>query len=237
MEESQLKAVVEALVFAADEPVGEALLAEILEIEPAAVAATLAAIERDYQQEGRGLRLSRVADGYRFTTRPDYHPWVRLLFRNQRTVRLSRAALQTLAIICYRQPITAPEIEDIRGVDCSGLLKSLLDKRLISILGRKDVVGRPILYGTAKEFLIQFGLNSLDDLPSLEEFEELLKADAGLGEVAEVVDTVDRVEPAHGEPQAPPAPDGAPVPAGPVEPAADEAMPGGPDGGSERPGA
>jgi segregation and condensation protein B len=145
-----------------------------------------------------------VAGGYRFTTRHDYHPWVRILFRNQRTVRLSRAALQTLAIIAYRQPVTAPEIEEIRGVDTAGLLKNLLDKRLITILGRKDVVGRPILYGTTADFLVQFGLASLDDLPSLEEFEQLLRADMGEAEAVEVAEA-EPPEPGGPGPAAPPA--------------------------------
>ena len=191
IDDATRRAIVEALIFASEEPVSLQSLVEILEVEPAEVEATMAEIERDYGQPGRGLRLIAVAGGYRFTTRPDYHPWVKILFRNQRTVRLSRAALQTLAIIAYKQPVTGPEIEAIRGVEAAGLLKNLLEKRLITILGRKDVVGRPILYGTTKEFLIQFGLRSLDDLPSLEEFEELLKADVGDGERADVPDTME----------------------------------------------
>jgi segregation and condensation protein B len=190
----QRRAIAEALIFAAEEPVSLAELGEILEVAPEEAEATVNDIRAAYQQPGRGLRLSEVAGGLRFTTRPDYHPWVKILFRNQRTVRLTRAALQTLAIIAYKQPVTGPEIEEIRGVDAAGLLKNLLDKRLITILGRKDVVGRPILYGTTKEFLLQFGLKGLDDLPNLEEFEELLKADMGGAEAAEVADTVEALD-------------------------------------------
>ena len=185
------RAIVEALVFASEEPVPLATLAEILELAPAEVEEVLRGIQTDHEQPGHGLRLVEVAGGYRFTTRPDYHPWVKILFKNQRTVRLSRAALQTLAIIAYKQPVTGPEIEEIRGVEAAGLLKNLLEKHLITILGRKDVVGRPILYGTTRDFLIQFGLKSLDDLPSLEEFEELLKADIAAGESADVLETID----------------------------------------------
>jgi len=201
MDETQRRAIVEALIFAADEPVSLEALAEILEIPQDEVEATIEELITFYDAAGRGLRLTRVAGGFRFSTRPDYHPWVKLLFKNQRTVRLSRAALQSLAIIAYRQPVTAPEIEEIRGVDPSGLLRNLLEKRLVKILGRKDVVGRPILYGTTREFLTLFGLDSLDDLPSLEEFEELLRADLG-AEMTEVAEAEDQPAVATEEPTA-----------------------------------
>jgi len=184
MDTQALKAIVEAVIYAAEEPVTVAQLAEVLGLERGDVEPTVAALRAEYEAPGRGLRLGEVAGGLRFFTRPDYHPWIKILFKNQRSVRLSQQALQTLAIIAYKQPITAPEIEDIRTVDSASILKNLLDKRLVKVLGRKDVVGRPMMYGTTREFLLQFGLKDLAELPRLEEFEELLKADLRTSEAA-----------------------------------------------------
>jgi segregation and condensation protein B len=183
MDQTVLKAIVEAVVFAAEEPVTMKQLCEVLEVQADELEPVVAALRQECSGPERGIRLSDVAGGLRFQTRADYHPWIKLLFKSQRSVRLSMQALQTLAIIAYKQPVTGPEIEDIRKVDSSGVLKNLLDKRLIKVLGRKEVVGRPLLYGTTREFLLQFGLKELGELPRLEEFAELIEAE--LGETAQ----------------------------------------------------
>lgn len=171
---TRLRAIVEALVFAAEEPL---TLQDLKDLFPQAVdeelQVALDGVARDCQEAHRGLRVSQVAGGWRMTTRPDCGEWVRALFRARNRRRLSAQALETLAIIAYRQPVTTPEIQAIRGIDPSGVLEGLLEKKLVRVLGRKKVVGKPILYGTTREFLTHFGLNSLEDLPSLEEFERL----------------------------------------------------------------
>jgi len=131
-------------------------------------------LERELERHGFGLALERIAGGVRFATRPEFAPWVRQFFRQRNRTRLSLAALETLAIVAYRQPITSPEIQAIRGKEPAAALKGLVDKKLVRCLGRKKVVGSPLLYGTPKEFLIHFGLNSLDDLPSIEDFDQFL---------------------------------------------------------------
>jgi segregation and condensation protein B len=176
----RLKAALEALIFVSDEPIplAEALVA-LGEPEEAARAA-LEDLRSDYDSAGRGLRIEEVGGGFRIATRPDVAPYLNRLARLRHRRRLSGAALETLAVVAYRQPITGPEIQEIRGVNPEGALKTLLDRRLLRIAGRKKVVGRPLLYGTTKQFLLHFGLNSLDDLPPVEEFERLLgpRADA-----------------------------------------------------------
>ena len=131
-------------------------------------------MQADYARDGRGLQLVEVAGGYQITTRPEYHDWVRELLDPRTPTRLSIQALETLAVIAYKQPVTLPEIIDLRGVKSGGVIKTLLEKRLIRITGRKEVVGRPMLYGTTKEFLLQFGLKDLAELPKIEEFAEVL---------------------------------------------------------------
>jgi segregation and condensation protein B len=171
---ARLRAIVEALAFAAEEPL---TLEDLRDLFPAAPEETLReALERlarDCQEPHRGLQVMQVAGGWRMTTRTDCGEWVRALFRARHRRRLSGQALETLAIIAYRQPITTPEIQAIRGTDPGGVLEGLLEKKLVRILGRKKVVGKPILYGTTREFLTHFGLNSLEDLPSFEEFERM----------------------------------------------------------------
>ncbi len=166
-----LLAIVEALIFAAEEPL---TLDDLVDLFPQesrdALDGTLEEIVRSYAAADRGLRVSRVAGGYAITTRPELGEWVRALFRSRNRRRLSAAALETLAIVAYRQPITTPEIQALRGTDPGAVLQNLLDKKLVRILGRKKVVGKPILYGTTRDFLAHFGLNSLDDLPTVEEF-------------------------------------------------------------------
>ena len=168
------KAIVEALLFVAEEPLSVERLKEILEgYGRKEIVALLQELQAFYEQEGRGLKLYEVAGGYRLATRPELHPWVQRL-KAVRPTRLSRAALETLALIAYRQPITRAEIEAIRGVAVDGVLKTLAEKDLIRIVGRKKEVGRPILYGTSKAFLEYFGFKDLSELPALRELEELV---------------------------------------------------------------
>jgi len=147
--------------------------------------AAVAALKQDYDRPG-GLQVVEVAGGYQITTKPEFHEWVRRLFHERTTQKLSVAALETLAVIAYRQPVTVPEIGDIRGVNASGVIGTLVDRKLIKIVGRKAVVGRPFMYGTTREFLERFGLNDITDLPKVEDMSELLGFDlpAGVGEPA-----------------------------------------------------
>jgi len=174
---SGLVAAVEAVLFAAAEPVHPKEIASAFDgATEAEVAAAIDALRDRYAQGPGGLTVEQVAGAFRLATKPEVGAVVRLFFRQRNRTRLSPAALETLAIVAYRQPITVPEIQAIRGVDPSGPLKSLLEKSLLRILGRKKVVGNPLLYGTTKQFLVHFGLNRLEDLPSIEEFDGLLGA-------------------------------------------------------------
>jgi segregation and condensation protein B len=167
----ELKAVLEALIYVSEEPLKEAeIFATLPGEEEATVRRSLEELILEYSALPRGIRIVRVAGGYRMQTRPEHDSWIRALYRQRNRVRLSRAALETLAIIAYRQPVTGPEIQSLRGTHPMGVLQTLLERRLIRTLGRKKVVGKPILYGTTDEFLVHFGLNSLTDLPSLEDF-------------------------------------------------------------------
>jgi segregation and condensation protein B len=174
--EPSMRAILEALVYASPDPVDLAELKEAFGADRATeVEGALAGLLEEYRAEGRGLTIEQVAGGYRITTRPEMAGVLREFVKRRNRTRLSRAALETLALVAYRQPVTAPEVEAVRGVNPSSILKSLLERRMIRILGRKKVVGKPFLYGTTPEFLEHFGLNSLDDLPSLEEFAGLLE--------------------------------------------------------------
>ncbi len=178
MDGGQLKAIIEALVFASPDPLTPKMLYKLLNDEPKEdVAAAVTALQADYEQRG-GLHLAEVAGGYQITTRPEFHDWVRRMFNERTTQKLSLASLETLAVIAYKQPITAAEIGEIRGVNTSGVLSTLMDRHLIKIVGRKNVIGRPFLYGTTKEFLIRFGLKDLNDLPKVEEMAAALGFDA-----------------------------------------------------------
>ncbi|MFQ5876128.1 MAG: SMC-Scp complex subunit ScpB [Acidobacteriota bacterium] len=180
-----MRAVVEALVFAAEEPLTVSELSELFpdrsrdELE-----AVLAEVSAACEAGDRGLQVVRVAGGYSMTTKPAHGSWVRALFRSRNRRRLSSAALETLAIVAYRQPITTPEIQALRGTDPSGVLQTLLDRKLVRVMGRKRVVGKPILYGTTREFLAHFGLNSLEDLPCMEDFGHVVAARQPAGETA-----------------------------------------------------
>ena len=171
---AELKAIVEALIFASPDPLTPKAIYKLLDSEPKEdVKAALEALKTDYDRPG-GLQLVEVAGGYQIVTRPDLHEWVRRLFHERSTQKLSVQALETLAVIAYKQPITAVEITEVRGVNTSGVLNTLLERHLVKIVGRKQVVGRPFLYATTKEFLIRFGLNDLSDLPKVEDMAEAL---------------------------------------------------------------
>lgn len=175
---TRLKAIIEGLVFASPEPLTTRTLYKVLSDEPKDdVQAALAALEADYEARGGGLHLVKVAGGYQITSRPELHDWMRRLFHERTTQKLSVPALETLSVIAYRQPVTAVEITEIRGVNTSGVLATLLERNLIKIVGRKNVVGRPFLYGTTREFLIRFGLTDLNDLPRIEDMTQALGFD------------------------------------------------------------
>ena len=178
MDGAQLRAIVEALVFASPEPLTPKMLFKLLNDEPKEdVLAAVKALQQEYETRG-GLHLAEVAGGYQITTRPELHDWVRRLFHERTTQKLSVQSLETLAVVAYKQPITAAEIGEIRGVNTSGVLSTLMERHLIKIVGRKNVIGRPFLYGTTKEFLIRFGLKDLNDLPRVEDMAAALGFDA-----------------------------------------------------------
>jgi segregation and condensation protein B len=172
-----LKPIIEALIFASPEPLTPKTLFKVLESEPKEdVEAGLALLRQDYERPG-GLQLVEVAGGYQIVTRPELHEYVRRLFHERTSQKLSVQALETLAVIAYRQPVTAPEITEIRGVNTSGVLNTLIDRKLVKIVGRKNVVGRPFMYATTREFLEKFGLNDISDLPKVEDLAEALGFD------------------------------------------------------------
>jgi segregation and condensation protein B len=171
---TELKAIIEALVFASPEPLTPKALFKLLDSEPREdVERALASLKADYRPE-RGLQIVEIAGGLQIVTRTDLHEWVRRLFHERKTAKLSVQALETLAVVAYRQPVTAAEIAEIRGVNTSGVLGTLMERKLVKIAGRKPVVGRPFLYATTREFLMRFGLNDLTDLPKVEDMAEVL---------------------------------------------------------------
>jgi len=185
MNPTELKSSLEAIIYAADEPATLQQLANAVGEEKHAVRAALDELVAGYAADERGVEIRAVAGGYRVYTKPQHHDVVRRFIKSlQPALRLSMPALETLAVIAYKQPATQPEIQEIRGVNCAGVIQTLLERRLITIAGRKQVIGRPILYRTSREFLMRFGLGDLEELPSLKEFEalarEALGADEGL---------------------------------------------------------
>jgi len=206
-ETPRLMSVVESLLLVADKPLGSDTLARFLGVEPDRVASALQGIGDDLAAADSGMRLLEVAGGFRLRTAPDNGPWVQA-FLGKRPVKLSRAALESLAIVAYRQPATRAEVEAIRGVDSSVVLRSLLEKDLLRITGRKDEPGRPMLYGTTDRFLEVFGLRRLGDMPSLREFadlavgeqEELFGGDPMMVDSAFGSEVDDPPEPDDGEP-------------------------------------
>ena len=206
---SPLKAIIEAAIYITDEPLTPEQMAAALEHPLDLVKEVLAELVAEYAASDRGLAIRELAGGYKMSTKPEHHEAIRRFVRNlQPPLKLSLAALETLAVIAYKQPITAPEIMEIRGVQGAGVLKTLLDRKLIATAGRKNVIGKPILYKTTREFLVQFGLKDLAELPTLKEFEEL-------GRIAlSDAEEMEAPPPPAAEPQA----DGAEVPVGDPEP-------------------
>ena len=177
----ELIAIVEGLIFASPEPLTPRVLFRLLADEPReTVQAALEAVRADYEARPC-LQLVEVAGGYQIVTRPELHEWVRRLFHERSARKLTVQGLETLAVIAYKQPVTALEVGEVRGVDASGVLSTLLDRHLVKIVGRRNVVGRPFLYGTTKEFLIRFGLNDIRDLPRVEDMVEALGLDPPAG--------------------------------------------------------
>ena len=187
MEDAKLKAVLEAIVYVTDEPLTLDQICTAIEQPRERVTALLDQLTADYEQPERGLSIREIAGGYKMTTKPEHHEAVRRFVKNLKpALKLSLPALETLAVIAYKQPITAPAIMEIRGVQGAGVLKTLVDRKLIGTAGRKQVIGKPILYKTTREFLVQFGLKDLGELPSLKEFQELARLDTEATEPAAV---------------------------------------------------
>ena len=172
---AELVAIAEALIFVSDEPITVKLLAEILEEDRETVHAAIEELQREYEARKSGLQIREIAGGWQLSTRTEYHEDVRKFLKTRPSAKLSLASLETLAVIAYKQPVTVPEILEIRGVQSASAIKTLLEKRLIITKGHKETVGRPMQYGTSKDFLIQFGLKDLTELPSIEDFEDLVQ--------------------------------------------------------------
>ena len=190
----ELKAILEAVLFVSPEPVPVARLMYILgTFSKAEVVQALGILTHDLDQDGRGIQVVQVAGGYRLVTKQEYGPWLKRMDKAKAAQKLSRSALESLAIIAYKQPLVRSEIEEIRGVETSGVLRTLCERKLVRIVGRKDVPGRPIMYGTTKFFLEHFGLQDLSQLPPLREFKELGESEQALlpieEESLEVVET------------------------------------------------
>lgn len=188
MTPQEMQAALEAIIYAADEPATLDQIAKALGVEKADARAGLDQLVASYQTDERGIEVRKVAGGWKFYTKAQHHEVVRKFIKSlQPPLRLTMPALETLAVIAYKQPATVPEINEIRGVNVGGVIKTLLEKRLITTAGRKPVIGRPILYRTSKQFLMRFGLSDLEELPSLKEFEALAQAalgdDAGIAPI------------------------------------------------------
>lgn len=172
---SELVAICEALIFVSDEPVSAKILSEVLDEDRETIESALEELQKEYEQRESGLKIREIGGGWQLSTRTEFHEEVRQFLKTRPNAKLSLASLETLAVIAYRQPVTVPEILEIRGVQSASSIKTLLDKRLIISKGRKETVGRPMMYGTSKDFLIQFGLKDLSELPSIEDFEDLVQ--------------------------------------------------------------
>ena len=172
---SEIISIVEALIFVADEPLTIKILAEVLEEDAETIAAAIEELKQEYEQRESGLQIREIAGGWQISTRTEFHEEILKFLKTRPSAKLSLAALETLAVIAYKQPATIPEILEIRGVQSASAIKTLLDKRLIVAKGRKETVGKPMQYGTSKDFLIQFGLKDLSELPNIEDFEDLVQ--------------------------------------------------------------
>jgi segregation and condensation protein B len=178
--DAQLRAVVEAVIYVTDEPLSADQIATALQQPAARVGQILEELTAEYNKPEHGLTIREVAGGYKLSSKPEHHEAIRAFVKNLKPpLKLSLAALETLALIAYKQPITAPEVMEVRGVQGAGVIKTLIDRKLIATAGRKTVLGKPILYKTTKEFLVQFGLKDLSELPTLKEFEELGRLSMG----------------------------------------------------------
>jgi segregation and condensation protein B len=175
---AEMMAIIEALIFVSDEPLSVKTIAEVLKEDKGWVQTAVEALSHEFNERNGGLYIREVAGGWQIATRPEHHEFVRAFLKSRPSAKLSLASLETLAVIAYKQPITVPEILEIRGVHSSSAIKTLLDKRLIVAKGRKETVGRPMMYGTSKEFLLQFGLKDLSELPNVEDFEDLASGNA-----------------------------------------------------------
>jgi segregation and condensation protein B len=173
MEDREIKSILEALLFISGEPLNVDTLKQIIEIDKIRIEGLLRELADEYSLKNSGILIVEVAGGFQMVTNPAFAPWVKKLMATAIPTRLSHQSLETLSIIAYKQPITKAEIEAIRGVNSDGVIKTLLDRRLIKILGRKEAPGRPLMYGTTKEFLHCFGLKDLSELPTLKEYQEI----------------------------------------------------------------
>ncbi len=171
--QSERAAIIEALIFVSDEPLSVKIIADVLKEDKQVISEAVAALAEEFNGRNSGLQLREVAGGWQFATKPEFHEHVRAFLKTRPSAKLTIASLETLAVIAYRQPVTVPEILEIRGVQSPSAIKTLLDKKLIVAKGRKETVGRPMMYGTSKEFLLQFGLKDLSELPSVEDFHDL----------------------------------------------------------------
>jgi segregation and condensation protein B len=172
----EVMAIAEAIIFVSDEPITSKALGDIVGEDKETIQAAVEELQREYEERGGGLQIREIAGGWQIATRTQYHEEVRKFLKTRPSAKLSLAALETLAVIAYKQPVTVPEILEIRGVQSASAIKTLLEKRLIVTKGHKETVGRPMMYGTSKDFLIQFGLKDLTDLPSIEDFEDLVNS-------------------------------------------------------------
>lgn len=170
----ELVKIVEALIFVSDEPITVRTMADVLEEDRESVQAAVDALKDEYDARESGLQIREIAGGWQLSTRTELHEHIRRFLKTRPSAKLSLASLETLAVIAYKQPVTVPEILEIRGVQSASAIKTLLEKRLIVTKGHKETVGRPMQYGTSKDFLIQFGLRDLSELPSIEDFEDLV---------------------------------------------------------------
>ncbi len=170
---AELKSIAEALIFVADDPISAKTIADVIKADRETVENAIAELVEEYATRNGALQLREIAGGWQIATRPEHHEQIRAYLRSRPSAKLSLASLETLAVIAYKQPVTVPEILEIRGVQSPSAIKTLLDKRLIIAKGRKETVGRPMMYGTSKDFLIQFGLKDLSELPSMEDFQDL----------------------------------------------------------------
>ncbi|OGW65341.1 MAG: SMC-Scp complex subunit ScpB [Nitrospirae bacterium RIFCSPLOWO2_02_FULL_62_14] len=211
LEERELKAILESLLFVSAEPIPlERLMVALGTVSKSELRHALQSLREDFDREGRGLQMVELAGGFQIVTRAEHAPWIKRLAKAKASPKLSRSAMESLAIIAYKQPIVRAEIEQIRGVEVSGVLRTLLERKLIRMVGRKDVPGRPIMYGSTKLFLQQFGLSDLSQLPPLREFKELGEAEQAMLPVEDGLRIGEHETVAAGSPGEPP--DAAPSP-------------------------